>query len=436
MALGVRKFDKVFEIKFGSNNSVKNIKEIEDALLKVTSSEALEQLEKYYILLNKNFPSKDIEYLLEKINKNKNRLNYFNNKEENNISNKLEELKQVSDNLSNISLIEPNKFDNDKIDGFRHNTMYIKFIVNNEVEIYEVGNKNALSNLVNGDLNIIRGMSEKDIIKYLKDYSNLIKCSIVNVDNRPSDELNSDEMYEEYKQIKNDYVRNRYERQENLILKEKVDLQNYINQYMNGEKFSIMLNSNGERIYLVGDKTFKFTGAKNRSLKEIKRDENEKENINVNSFNKEYSNSKNVKEISALECNEFEDYIKCQNEIYYIIEGMKNNFGLTDNQLSLFTNFLRFGVNCEIGEKSFPSVELERYYKLYISLYGSENKYSNSDIDNIMDNRLNIHNVKKLTLNNPELSNIEKAGFISVAIILEGTLVLGLIFALMALVKK
>ena len=116
MELGVRKFDTVFEIKFGSNNSVKNIKEIEDALLKVTSSEALEQLEKYYILLNKNFPSKDIEYLLEKINKNKNRLNYFNNKEEdNNISNKLEELKQVSDNLSNISLIEPNKFDNDKV---------------------------------------------------------------------------------------------------------------------------------------------------------------------------------------------------------------------------------------------------------------------------------------------------------------------------------
>ena len=437
MALGVRKFDSVFEIKFGSNNSVKNIKEIEDALLKINNIDILEQLEKYYVLLNKNFPSKDLVYLIEEINKNKYRINNISNKEEdNNIFQKLDELKQQTNNLSNISIIEPDKFDNDKIDGLRRNAMYIKLIVDCKVEVYEVGNINALNNLVNGDLSIIRNMSEKDIIKYLKDYSNLIKCSIIDVDTRNSNELNSDEMYEEYKQIKDDYVRSKYESQENLVLKEKVDLQNYIDEYMNGEKFSIMLNSNGERIYLVGDKTFKFTGDKNRSLKEIKSDGKDKENVNVESFNKEYSNNKNVKETPVSDFNEFEDYVNCQNEIYYIIEGMKNNFGLTDNQLSLFTSFLSFGVNYEVGEKPFPSIELEKYYNLYVSLYGTLNKYSNSDIDVIMDNRLNIHNVKKLTLTNPELSNIEKAGFISVAIILEGTLVLGLIFALMALVKK
>ena len=64
-------------------------------------------------------------------------------------------------------------------------------------------------------------------------------------------------------------------KEQNVILKERVEIDKYVRTNMPDVKIEYGLNSNGERIYTVGDKIIKFEGPE-RNMQILEHDKIEK----------------------------------------------------------------------------------------------------------------------------------------------------------------
>ena len=116
---------------------------------------------------------------------------------------------------------------------------------------------------------------------------------------------------------------------------------------------------------------------------------------------------------------------------------LENNIGISEKQNDFLARFIGFCLECKAIGVPIPGDKLNYLFNQFMMLFGEDklrvmySKASSLEKEN--------DNVKKLKLEPPKdnkLTNWERAGFISVAVILEGTLLLAGIFSILALVKK
>lgn len=421
-------------------NEILNVNEILNYIDIVDDKYLLE----YYIKAISNEPvlNKDmIKVILDKANERLNKLNNVNT---------LQELFIVAKNntnkLSNISIIDTKKEMNDKINGFRKDVTYIK--LNNLDEIYEVRNVDKVKSFLNNK-EIIDTLKEEEIIRFLRENSNKIETK--EIDNRKSDELNSDTIKKEIESINDPYLREMFIKEQNVILKERVEIDKYVKTNMPEEKIEYGLNSNGERIYTVGDKIIKFEGPE-RNMQILDQEKVEKNEINQESFTKYKSNSETDTEFLNKEINNIYNYDGKEDLLNTIIDAIFSNFGVSEEQIKFLTDFLdKCVTNEEMGYTNPGNLQevFDKYYNYAIT----DMSVTNDEIKAIIERKNNLLNktdnneydkdyqveytkVLKFTQNKRDnLTGLDKAAFVSVAIILEGTLIGTLIIALLALVK-
>lgn len=421
-------------------NEIVNTKEILDHIEIVDDKYLLE----YYINAISNEPilnKEMIKIILDKANERLNTLKGVNT---------LQELFKVAekstDKLSNISIIDTPAYLNDKIDGFRKDVTYIK--LNNTNEIYEVRNVDKVKSFLNNK-EVLMDMSENDILRFLKENSD--KIDTKEIDTRKNDELSSDSIKEEIEQINDPYLKEMFIKDQNVILKERVEIDKYIKTNMPEVRIEYGLNSNGERIYTVGDKIIKFEGEE-RNMQILDRDEIKKNEINNESFAEYKKGNENDTEFLKENYNNIYDYDGKEQLLDTIIEAIFNNFGVTEEQIKFLTEFLDKCVTNEENGLTNPG-NLQEVFDKYYDYAKTDSSVTNDEIRTIFERKDKLLNktdsneyekdysvehtkvLKFVPNKHDDLTGLDKAAFISVAVILEGTLIGTLIIALLALVK-
>lgn len=422
-------------------NEILNLKEILTYIDRVDDKSLLE----FYINAISNEPilNKDmIKVILDKANERLNNLKGINT---------LEDLFKVAeektDKLSNISIIDTEKEMNDKINGFRKDVTYIKFSDTNE--IYEVTNVDKVKAFLSNK-EILDTLTENEIRRYLVENSN--KIDLKEVDMRRSNELTSDEIKEEIRNINDPYLREMFMKEQNVILKERVEINEYIKTNMPDVRIEYGLNSNGERIYSVGDKIIKFEG-KERNMQILSGKEADENKINHDSFHKYKTGNETDTEMLTEEMKSIYDYDGKEELLDTLIEAIFNNMGISEEQIEFLTNFLDMCVtNQELGNIN-PG-NLQEIFDKYYEYAKIDSSVTNDKIEEIFaryevllnktdeneyEKDYSVEHTKVLRFipknNNDNITGLDKAAFVSVAVILEATLVGTLIIALISLVK-
>lgn len=465
-----RKFSENLEIKLDDHqNRIVNKTIIFDEINKIEDLDTIEDVRKYYFRIyemSNSTNKKELQEIAEKLNERTAAIK----SEKNTLQEIFSEAKEKNDNLKNINLIKTEKEDNDKINGLRREVTYLQITVDGKKELYEVTNENAVNNILNNK-ELLEKMDEKELISALKEYAK--KSDTTEIDTRQNDSLNSDTIKAEINRISDPYVKEAFEKAENIVLKERVDIKKYVDEHMPGTKIEYGLNSNGERIYMVDDKIIKFVGEE-REMKILTEEEKKSDEVNTANFDTELKGVGEIEEINLYDFNTLEDFKNSTKFLNYIIESISLDMGVTDNQIDFLTLFMEKCVEREefileqdkrIKEASslgnsideirlhIPG-ELETIYELYYGFVKENPKYTNSEIAKIIarkeeiekqkpeelkkDNTVKLdQRLKELKLtNNNKLTPLEKAGFISVTIILEATIIIGGILSILALVKK
>ena len=424
----------------GHQNEIVNINEILNYLEIVDDKYLLE----YYInaISNEQILNKDmIKVILDKANERLNKLNNVNT---------LQELfivaKKNTHKMDFISVIDTKKEMNDKINGFRKDVTYIKF--NNLNEIYEVRNVEKVKSFLNNK-EILDTLKENEIIRFLKDNSNKIETK--EIENGKRDELTSDVIKKEIENINDPYLRDMFIKEQNVILKERVEIDKYVKTNMPDVKIEYGLNSNGERIYTAGDKIIKFEGIE-RNMQILDQEQVEKNEVNKESFTKYKNNNETDTEFLNKEITNIYEYDGKEGLLNTIIDAIFGGFGVTDEQIKFLTDFLdKCVTNEELGFTNPGNLQeiFDKYYEYAIT----DMSITNDEIKAIIDRKSNLLNktdkneyekdyqveytkvLKFIPNKRDDFTGLDKAAFVSVAIILEGTLIGTLIIALLALVK-
>ena len=421
-------------------NKILNLKEILDYIDIVDDKALLE----YYIeaISNESVLDKDmIKVILDKANERLNNLKGVNT---------LEELFKVAeektDKLSNISIIDTEKEMNDKINGLRKDVTYIKF--NDTNEMYEISNVDKVKKFLNNK-EILDTLSDYEIKRYLKENSK--KIELKEVDIRQSDELTSNEIEEEIKNINDPYLKEMFIKEQNVILKERLEINEYIKNNMPDARIEYGLNSNGERIYSVGDKIIKFEG-KETNMQIISGKEKDENKISHDSFHKYKTGNETDTEILNQEIKNIYDYDDKEDLLNTLIEAIYNNMGISGEQIVFLTNFLDMCVsNQELG--NINPANLQEIFDKYYEYAKTDSSVTNDNIKEIFNRYEMLLNktdeneyekdyivehtkvLKFIPKKNENMTGLDKAAFVSVAVILEATLVGTLIIALISLVK-
>ena len=421
-------------------NEILNLTEILDYIDRIDDKYLLE----FYINAISNEPvlNKDkIKVILDKANERLNNLKGINT---------LEDLFKVAeektDKLKNISIIDTEKEMNDKINGFRKDVTYIKF--NDTNEIFEVTNVDKVKSFLSNK-EILDTLTENEIRRYLIEHGK--KIDLKEVDTRKSDELTSDEIKEEIRNINDPYLRDMFMSEQNVILKERVEINEYIKTNMPEARIEYGLNSNGERIYSVGDKIIKFEG-KERNMQILSGREADENKINHDSFHKYKSGNETDTEMLNEDPKNIYDYDGKEDLLDTLIEAIFNNMGISEEQIEFLTNFLdKCVTNQEMGNINPGNLQeiFDKYYEYakYDSsvtndkiqeIFARYEVIINKTDENEYDKDYSVEHTKVLRFvsnKNDNLTGLDKAAFVSVAVILEATLIGTLLIALISLVK-
>jgi len=437
-----RKFSQELEIRLDNHqNKIINKEQIINKINEINDPDEIKALKEYYYrnieMLSSGEIAKDLREIVDKIKEREVSLKSG----EIFLQADFNELKSENDNLRNINIIDTAKENNDKIDGLRKGVTYLQIRINGENQLYEITNIKAIQNFLYGNKEELKKMSEKEIIDVLKQYA--VRREMSSIDTRPNDRLTSDTIKKEINRINDPHVKEVFIKEESNVLKERVDLKKYVDINMPGAEIKYGLNSNGERIYMVEDKVIKFVGEK-RTMQVLTKDDNEKTDVGTSSFATQNSGSANVIDIKSDIYVNIEDFLQSISALNYIIEAVSLNLGVTDNQIEFLTKFMSTCVSTEEMGGYIPG-ELETIYEKYYNYAKGNKKYTNDDMNKIIERKEAVEKikelekkekyVKKLELKD-SLSTGEKAGFISVAIILEASVILGGVLAILALVKK
>lgn len=462
-----RKFSENLEVKLDNHqNHIVNKEEIINEINNINDLTTIDAVKKYYYKkyeVADNLVKRELTEIANKLNE---RIAQIKSGEIN-LQESFNKAKEENSNLKNINMIKTRKEDNDKLNGMKRAVTYIQIEVNGKNELYEVTNENAVNAFLN-NLDLIKNMSESQIIDKLKEHS--VKRDTTTIDTRRNSSLNSDTIKNEISRINDPYVRNAFLEAENLVLQERVEIKKYVDREMPGAQITYGLNSFGERIYMVEDKMIKFEG-EDRTLKVLTKDEDSKSNVSNANFDRTKKGGGNMGNIDLSNFNTLEDFKDSVSYLNYIIESISLDMGITNTQINFLTAFIEKCVEREemmvdqhnrieaskqtenpINEITLhiPG-ELEVIYELYVGLAKESSKFTNSRMNALLVRKSNIDalkpkemkkdkivdndHIKRLTKND-KLTGLEKAGFISVAIILEASVIIGGIIAILAVVKK
>lgn len=435
MAMGERKFSEDLEIKLDDHqNNIENLEIILANIKKIDDETELKNVTEYYFRIIENHDMINKEQLKQIIDALKNKKeNVIEESPKEEIKDKIDRMKKDNKNLSNISIIETSKKDNDNTDGLRRDVTYLEFNDNGNKILYEIENMDLL-NKVLSDFDLLKGKNSYELLDIIDNYCK--KCQIIHLETKQRD-LPTDNYKKEMNSIISERAVDVINSNDNIVLKERVDFKDFVNKFKRGEEISYALNSNGERIYIVGDEKYKFIG-EDRELKKLSQDSNEENDIGTANFNSEMKGRGKLEEIDLNNFVHITNFIGQENLIIYIMRAMEYNIGISEKQNDFLARFVTLGMECKVIGIPIPGESLGFLYQEFMKRFG-ENKLQIMISKGKTLEQQTKDDVRKLKLTPPKnnkLSNWEKAGFISVAIIIESSLILGGLFAILALVKK
>ncbi len=263
----------------------------------------------------------------------------------------INEIKQNNNNLKDFNIVETSKDINNKnFYGFRNNATYLKVTIEGNNKLYEIEKNNIekVKEIIDKEKN--KNLQTKDLLEKLIPYLN--ELEEVKMDYKTN--LNKETLIEEINNIEEMDVKQVFLRDINDVLKERIRINYYMNE--NGllnENLSYSLNSNGERIYYVGNEIIKFDNEKNMRI--------------LNENNKFVENEKR----NELEQNEFDIHTKSgQNEQNEIV-NIPNNLEELDNEF--YIKAIKYSFEKIYSKESLNNYE-EKLVEVFLALCSNSNE--------------------------------------------------------------
>lgn len=400
----------------------------------IESVKKVDLLEGYVYAINlaiNNNPNLNIDDVKEIIEFTNNRIN--NLKGTINLSEIFTDVKQNTNNLNNITVIDtPAEMNSKNKEGFRHAVTYVKINANGKNELYEITNVDKVVSFLRNK-EILEKLNEQEIINFLKENSREIETTEIN--KTQENELNSETIREEINNIYDPYLKSIFEEQQNIILQERLKIDEYIKKNIAEAKVEYGMNSNGERIYIVNDKIIKFVDSNMQILTET-------EEINRATFNNYQSGNNEDNSFLDNKPRNIYDYDGKENLLNTIIDAIFYDYGVTNEQIEFLTEFLNLCVQNEEKDLNNPG-NLQEIFDKYYEYATVENKFLNEKIESIFkrkeelektkDNSLQLEKTNVLKLTRPK--DLNSKAFITTAIVLESTIAIGFIISLIMLFK-
>lgn len=422
------------ELVINLDNHQNNIQEKDKLIETINSYNNIKFLEFYKksietaIERNPIYNIKDVKDILSVCSKQINKL-----KGVDDVVESFKDVKEQTTKFDNISLICSPKEINDKtLENVRKDVYYIKINNNGKNELYELSNKDKIMNIIS-NLELLKNMSEQELINILTSKEISTKLNTNEMDIKDNKSITPDYIKNEVNNIYDTYVRKAFENNIDDVIRERIDLNEYIKKNMPEAKVEYALNSNGERIYLVKDKIIKFVGEE-RNMYFLS--ENGDDIVSTVSFER-YQNNSNL-ENNKDELREYKDTPELiRSELYLLFESGT----LTSEQRENAINFLSICIENE--EKGINNYEMQEIFDEYYNYAKENNIYPDERIKEIFNRKDKLENNKindnSNKLNNPHTKKLlldnNYKGFIATAIILESVLVLGFVISLILLFR-
>ena len=287
-----------------------------------------------------------------------------------NLQKQLEDAKEVNPNLKNIEILNISENMNNKDNyGFRNDANYLKVYIGGKAFVYEIPNENiAKIEMILGNTEALKDLSEEGIREKLSPYIN-------SMEEQNLSQSNSNNIKEEANSYYDNETRKAFTRDMDKILIEKATLEQYMKiNNLNNVDLIRTINSKGERLYILGDKTIKFLGDKN-DMYFLTGKGNELVKGNINEKKEDIVNSKE----GSSETVEVEYFIDKEDELNKITDKIYAGFNLDMDEEKEFEMFIKSYVEALEKQQDIyaPLVEI------YDTFYASE-VYVNDEIERVI----------------------------------------------------
>lgn len=343
------------------------------------------------------------------------------------------ELKQNNIYLKDFNLVETTKDINNKdYYGFKNNTTYLKVNIDDNNKMFEIENSNIDKVKYILEQEKDSNLNTKDLIEKLLPYLNELEQ--IEMDYKTN--LNKETLIEELNNIDDMDIKQVFLRDINDVLKERIKINYYMND--NGllnEKLNYSLNSNGERIYYIGNQIIKFDNEKNmRILDDNNKFVEQEKDKEIQSkefevYSKSNENNDTINVPTSLEELDTEFYI---NAIKYSFNKIYTSENLNNYETKLVEVFIALCINT--NENDIP-LSLYEIYNTYLNYVNETNDYYNSYIEEMLKDK-KIENIKQNNINNKQKQLIlDKNGTVDIILILCGIILIVIIILYLLLVK-
>lgn len=348
----------------------------------------------------------------------------------------INEIKQNNNNLKDFNIVETSKDINNKnFYGFRNNATYLKVTIEGNNKLYEIEKNNIekVKEIIDKEKN--NNLQTKDLLEKLIPYLN--ELEEVKMDYKTN--LNKETLIEEINNIEEMDVKQVFLRDINDVLKERIRINYYMNE--NGllnENLSYSLNSNGERIYNIGNQTIKFDNEKNMRIldennkfeKNEKRNELEQNEFDIHTKSGQNEQNEIVNIPNNLEELDNEFYIKA---IKYSFEKIYSKESLNNYEEKLVEVFLALCSNS--NENEIP-LSLFDIYNTYLNYVSESKDYYNDYVKEILKDK-EIDSKEKTNTNEKQKKLIlDNNGTVDIILVLCGIILVIIIILYFLLVKR
>lgn len=353
-----------------------------------------------------------------------------------NIENVIDEIKQNNSNLKNFNIVETSKDINNKdFYGFRNNATYLKVTDEDNTKLYEIENNNIdqVKEILENENN--NNLQTKDLLEKLKPFLNELEQ--IEMDYKTN--LDKDTLIEELNNINGMDVKQVFLRDINEVLKERIKINYYMNDNsLLNERLNYSLNSNGERIYYVGNEIIKFDNEKNmrilnennKFVENEKRNELEESKFNIHTKSESKEQTEIISIPNNLERLNTEFYI---NAIKYSFDKIYSKENLNNYEEKLVEVFLALCSNSNENEIPLPMFDI---YNTYLNYVTESKDYYNDYVEELLKDK-EIDSKEKTNTNEKQKKLIlDNNGTVDIILVLCGIILVIIIILYFLLVKR
>lgn len=353
-----------------------------------------------------------------------------------NIENVIDEIKQNNSNLKNFNIVETSKDINNKdFYGFRNNATYLKVTDEDNTKLYEIENNNIdqVKEILEKENN--NNLQTKDLLEKLKPFLNELEQ--IEMDYKTN--LDKDTLIEELNNINEMDVKQVFLRDINEVLKERIKINYYMNDNsLLNERLNYSLNSNGERIYYVGNEIIKFDNEKNmrilnennKFVENEKRNELEESKFNIHTKSESKEQTEIISIPNNLERLNTEFYI---NAIKYSFDKIYSKENLNNYEEKLVEVFLALCSNSNENEIPLPMFDI---YNTYLNYVTESKDYYNDYVEELLKDK-EIDSKEKTNTNEKQKKLIlDNNGTVDIILVLCGIILVIIIILYFLLVKR